>query len=58
MTSENMKLHSSSKWYSFWKNIKEGYDFFQKNNHIPPNVDIKILNTVLPPIDFFWVGHK
>ncbi len=25
---------------------------------ISPNVDIKILNTVLPPIDFFWVGHK
>ena len=28
------------KSHSFWTNLKEGYDFFQKN-HIPPNVEVR-----------------
>ena len=40
MTTENMKKHDKSKWYSFWENLKEGHDFFEQNNHIPPNVEV------------------
>jgi TonB family protein len=40
MTEENMNSHSESNWYSFWENLKEGYDFFYKNDHIPPNVEV------------------
>jgi len=41
MTDENMKKHRGSKWDSFWENLKEGYDFFENNGHIPPNVEVK-----------------
>jgi len=40
MTHENMKKHIESKWYMFWENLKEGYDFFEQNNYIPPNVEV------------------
>jgi murein L,D-transpeptidase YafK len=39
MTVENMGKHSKSNWIEFWKNLKEGYDYFEKN-HIPPNVRV------------------
>ena len=35
-----MKEAQSDQWYSFWKNLKEGYDFFEKTG-IPPNVLVK-----------------
>jgi murein L,D-transpeptidase YafK len=41
MTSENMKKHKNSKWYSFWENLKEGHDLFEKNGNNPPNVEVK-----------------
>lgn len=40
MTGQNMSEHKKSQWYSFWENLKQGYDFFEKNNH-PPNVKVK-----------------
>jgi len=40
MTTENMEKHNKSKWYPFWKNLKEGYDFFKQNNYTPPNVEV------------------
>jgi murein L,D-transpeptidase YafK len=40
MTEENIKKYSESKWIEFWKNLKEGYDYFEKN-HIPPNVQLR-----------------
>jgi len=40
MTAENMKRHDKSKWYTFWENLKEGYDIFEHNSHIPPNVEV------------------
>lgn len=40
MTNENMKKHSKSKWFKFWENLKEGYDFFEENGHNPPNVEV------------------
>jgi murein L,D-transpeptidase YafK len=40
MTEENMEKHKKSKWCSFWKNLKEGYDFFEKSGR-PPNVLVR-----------------
>lgn len=41
MTDANMEGYGRSPWRSFWKNLKEGYDFFERNGHIPPNVEVK-----------------
>lgn len=35
MTEENMEKFQNSQWVYFWRNLKEGYDLFEKNN-IPP----------------------
>lgn len=40
MTRENMGLHSDSKWYGFWKNLKEGYDLFERKKR-PLDVTVK-----------------
>lgn len=41
MSDENINKYKSSKWYSFWLNLKEGYDYFEINGKIPPNVEVK-----------------
>jgi len=41
MTNENMENHNDSSWYSFWENLKDGYDFFEENNNNPPNVTVR-----------------
>lgn len=41
MTRENMEKHTESTWYTFWENLKEGYDFFNNNGNSPPNVEVK-----------------
>ena len=41
MTDANMLLHKKSQWYDFWLNLKQGYDYFENNNHTPPNVLVK-----------------
>jgi len=40
MTVENMQRHYEDKWYYFWENLKEGYDWFE-GYKIPPNVKVK-----------------
>ena len=40
MTEANMARHKRSKWYPFWQNLQEGYDYFEQNNHRPPNVEV------------------
>jgi murein L,D-transpeptidase YafK len=37
LSPENMKRFAGSEWLSFWENLKEGYDVFEKN-HKPPAV--------------------
>ncbi len=49
MTDENMNKHKYSEWYKFWKSLKEGYDFFEKNGHNPPNVKVKNKRYVFEP---------
>ncbi len=34
---KNLKKHKSNRWYSFWKNLQEGYDYFEENRK-PPNI--------------------
>lgn len=36
MTEKNLKPHVKSRWYSFWLNLKEGYDMFLENG-VPPD---------------------
>ena len=40
MTEVNMKRHAKSKWLAEWKNLKRGYDWFEKTKR-PPNVEVK-----------------
>jgi len=41
MTEANMIGHKESEWAPFWRNVKEGYDFFEKNSAFPPDVTVK-----------------
>ena len=40
MTEGRMHEARSDQWYSFWKNLQEGYDFFEKTGN-PPNILVK-----------------
>ena len=40
MTKERMTMAAKDKWLPFWKNLKTGYDLFEKNK-VPPNVTVK-----------------
>ena len=39
MTQANMAQRKSDKWYGFWQNLKEGYDYFEIT-HLPVKVDV------------------
>lgn len=39
MTEANMRKHKNSKWFGFWQNLKEGYDYFEKTK-IPPQTNV------------------
>lgn len=40
MTEENMTFRAGNQWEGFWRNLKEGYDFFEANRR-PPVVAVK-----------------
>ncbi|MDP8051378.1 murein L,D-transpeptidase family protein [Pasteurella atlantica] len=40
LTDDNIKKYAKSSHIDFWKNLKIGYDLFEKT-HIPPNVNVK-----------------
>jgi murein L,D-transpeptidase YafK len=40
MTEENMSWHQRNKWYDFWVNLKEGYDYFE-GQKIPPTIKVE-----------------
>lgn len=40
MTPENMEARQHSKWYPFWKNLKQGYDYFEQNR-TPAEVSVR-----------------
>jgi murein L,D-transpeptidase YafK len=39
MTEENLAPHAASEWASFWRNLKEGYDSFERT-HLPPRIGV------------------
>ena len=41
MSDENMENYRDSEWYSFWENLKEGYDYFETNGNRPPNAEVQ-----------------
>ena len=40
MTEANMRYYHGHKWYHFWENLKEGYDWFEEKR-IPPDVQVE-----------------
>ena len=39
MDDEAMASHAASEWLSFWQNLREGYDWFEREGR-PPNVEV------------------
>ena len=39
MTDARLAAEKSNKWYGYWKTLKQGYDFFEKNR-VPPTVAV------------------
>jgi murein L,D-transpeptidase YafK len=39
MTKVNLEAHKGEEWYEFWKNLKEGYDYFEISR-LPPKVAV------------------
>jgi len=39
MTAANMERRTSSPRIAFWRNLKEGYDFFEREG-VPPDVTV------------------
>jgi murein L,D-transpeptidase YafK len=39
MTAANMAKHRGSKWYGFWQNLKQGYDYFELTR-LQPKIDV------------------
>ena len=37
MTKKMMASHEGHRWYDFWRNLKTGYDQFERD-HVPPNI--------------------
>lgn len=40
MAQANLHKHRRSKWLTFWENLKEGYEFFEREGR-PPNVEVR-----------------
>ena len=40
MTEEAMEKHRSSKWFSFWQNLRDGYLRFERSG-LPPEVNVR-----------------
>jgi len=39
MTAANMAAHKDDEWYDFWRNLKEGYDYFEISR-LPPKIAV------------------
>jgi len=38
LTEKNLERHAGSKWITFWRNLKQGYDHFEKSKRPPDTV--------------------
>ncbi|MBD3224371.1 MAG: 2-dehydro-3-deoxyphosphooctonate aldolase [Caldithrix sp.] len=41
LTNAHLTNHQDSTWLDFWINLKQGYDFFENNGHLPPDVQVR-----------------
>ncbi|MGC4013680.1 MAG: murein L,D-transpeptidase family protein [Luteolibacter sp.] len=48
MTPERMQAATGDRWEEFWKNLKEGYDRFEKDR-VPPDITVEALHYVVRP---------
>lgn len=39
LSTERLDKEKNNHWYSFWQNLKEGYDYFE-THAVPPNVEV------------------
>jgi murein L,D-transpeptidase YafK len=56
MTEENMRRHRHSRWRSFWLNLQEGYDLFERHA-IPPEVAVLRDRYIFSPAAFELARH-
>jgi len=49
MNDDNLQKYRHSKWIDFWRNLKEGHDFFESSGYKPPNVLVKNKRYVFEP---------
>jgi len=49
LESEILSRHADNRWYDFWLNLKEGYDYFNRNKR-PPDVDVTNGKYVFNPL--------
>ena len=40
LTKKKLAQHKASEWHSFWQNLKQGYDLFEKHR-LPPKVSVR-----------------
>ena len=40
LSAKNMNIYEGNKWYDFWVNLKEGYDYFEVEKN-PPNIRVE-----------------
>lgn len=52
MTNQNMMARNLSRWYPFWENLKEGYDYFERY-YVPPEVSVKNKRYVFNQGDYY-----
>ena len=50
MTGQHLARQRNYRWYEFWQNLKEGYDFFEENGYNPPDVGVSNRRYVFHPV--------
>ena len=50
MTDEKLGRHVGSEWYSFWMNLKQGYDWFERHGR-PPDVHVDGRRYAFSPVE-------
>lgn len=48
LTDTTLARHKTSQWFSFWQNLREGYDYFEKHK-TPPKVTVNKKRYVFLP---------
>lgn len=57
MTHSNLERHKDSTWLAFWKQLKEGYDAFEKQQ-VPPQIEVIKGNYFIIPSETAAQSHQ